>query len=223
MQEKYYRNKLYPFQDKILSIIIKCKNNFYLTGGTALGRFYLNHRYSDVIDLFLNDAKDFNIQTKRILDKIKTKEINFEIVSKSDNFQRIICSEKQIELKIDFVNDVNYYSGELVEFKIFPRVDNLKNILVNKITALDRREPKDVADILLISRNYNFNWSEIITEALKKVDFIDPVEISIILKEFPGEFLNKILWVEKPDITKAVNDIKIIAKDILTKNFNSLH
>jgi len=32
---------------------------FYLTGGTALGRFYLNHRYSEDLDFFVNADPEF--------------------------------------------------------------------------------------------------------------------------------------------------------------------
>jgi predicted nucleotidyltransferase component of viral defense system len=50
MSEKYYTNNLYPFQDLVLKLIMKVDNTFYLTGGTALGRHYLKHRYSDDVD-----------------------------------------------------------------------------------------------------------------------------------------------------------------------------
>lgn len=33
--------------------------HFYLTGGTALSRYYLNHRYSDDLDLFLNRDSNY--------------------------------------------------------------------------------------------------------------------------------------------------------------------
>ena len=56
MQNKFYSTILYPFQNEILTLIEKAESDFYLTGGTALGRCYLNHRYSDDIDLFLNNA-----------------------------------------------------------------------------------------------------------------------------------------------------------------------
>ena len=50
MHEDYYQKNLYPLQDKVLQIIGAVDNNFYLTGGTALSRAYLHHRFSD--DLF---------------------------------------------------------------------------------------------------------------------------------------------------------------------------
>ncbi len=221
-QAEYYQSKLYPFQNKILSIVSKCKNNFYLTGGTALGRFYLKHRYSDDIDLFLNNAKDFNAQADKIFENLIKSKLVCETISKSNDFRRIVCGDEQVELKIDFVNDVDYHTGELVRFKTYPRVDNWKNILVNKITALDRREPKDVADILFLSKNYKFKWDEIFEEALKKVNYIDPLDTSTILNEFPAEFLDKILWTGKINKKNAMAEIKIISKDIIRKNINSL-
>jgi len=59
MSEDYYTNKLYPFQDLVLKKIMQVDDTFYLTGGTALGRYYLKHRYSDDLDLFVNRENDF--------------------------------------------------------------------------------------------------------------------------------------------------------------------
>jgi len=50
LQEKYYRESLYPFQDGVLNIVKKSGTPFYLTGGTALSRGYFNHRYSDDLE-----------------------------------------------------------------------------------------------------------------------------------------------------------------------------
>ena len=50
MHEVYYQNKVYPLQDEILDLVKSAPVAFYLTGGTALSRFYLNHRYSDDLD-----------------------------------------------------------------------------------------------------------------------------------------------------------------------------
>jgi predicted nucleotidyltransferase component of viral defense system len=47
--------KLYQLQDKFLSWWFSMGLPFYLTGGTALGRFYLNHRFSEDLDFFINN------------------------------------------------------------------------------------------------------------------------------------------------------------------------
>ncbi|MCP4129800.1 MAG: nucleotidyl transferase AbiEii/AbiGii toxin family protein [bacterium] len=58
--EKFYREKLYPFQDGVLNIVKKLKTPFYLTGGTALSRCYYNHRFSDDLDFFVNNEKGYS-------------------------------------------------------------------------------------------------------------------------------------------------------------------
>lgn len=50
---------LTPFQKELLKAIgdSKLADNFYLTGGTALAAFYLQHRYSEDLDFFTADPK----------------------------------------------------------------------------------------------------------------------------------------------------------------------
>ena len=43
-----YYKKLFLLQDRVLEIINNLDVNFYLTGGTALSRFHINHRYSQM-------------------------------------------------------------------------------------------------------------------------------------------------------------------------------
>lgn len=43
----YYQEKLYPLQNRALNRKNNAPPAFYLTGGTALSRFYLHHRYSE--------------------------------------------------------------------------------------------------------------------------------------------------------------------------------
>jgi len=53
MPKKDYRN-LYKAQNSILELMEKIDTPFYLTGGTALSRFYRNHRYSLDLDFLVN-------------------------------------------------------------------------------------------------------------------------------------------------------------------------
>lgn len=63
----YYEKKLYPLQDKILQIVGDNNEKFYLTGGTALSRVYLNHRYSDDLDFFVNRITNFLNEVNHIV------------------------------------------------------------------------------------------------------------------------------------------------------------
>jgi predicted nucleotidyltransferase component of viral defense system len=51
---------------------------FYLTGGTALSRAYLNHRYSDDLDFFVNAVNDFETRSITSTPTITTKSSTHE-------------------------------------------------------------------------------------------------------------------------------------------------
>lgn len=65
--EKYYTENLYPFQDGVLNIVKKSNTPFYLTGGTALSRGYFQHRYSDDLDLFVNQDSAYPTYVQTLL------------------------------------------------------------------------------------------------------------------------------------------------------------
>ena len=92
----------------------------------------------------------------------------------------------------------------------------------NKITALGRREPKDAVDILFLCRKYEFEWEQVFREAMQKVTFIDPLDVSLMLSEFPKEFFSSIRWAADFSFDEGANDLQVIARDILHKKNNSL-
>jgi len=67
MDHAFYFDHLYPFQNQILQQLNKLETGFYLTGGTAASRGYLNHRFSDNLDLFVNDDDHFGLWSERIV------------------------------------------------------------------------------------------------------------------------------------------------------------
>jgi hypothetical protein len=83
-------------------------------------------------------------------------------------------------------------------------------------------EPKDYADILFISEKYPFNWEDIITEAKKKDLWVEPIEVSRIIKEFPADLFAPIKWITPPDLKKAKDSLALISEDILKGEQNSL-
>ncbi len=65
---RFYQEILYPLQDRILSFAATFED-LYLTGGTALARFYLQHRFSDDLDLFIKVRTADDLETHRVLVK----------------------------------------------------------------------------------------------------------------------------------------------------------
>ena len=197
-------------------------NDFYLTGGTALSRFYLNHRYSDDLDFFTNQDKNFKSNSDNFISLISKNFLYVEIEMKSSDFVRFYINMNNIQLKIELINDVAYHYNGLINKNC--KVDNWQNILSNKISAISRNSPKDFADILFLSLNFNFNWIEIFEQAKEKDTWVNEIEISGIIDEFQIERLNEIKWVsEISDFTKFKKYFHSIAKDILLGGNNSLN
>lgn len=221
MQDNYYLSILYPLQDQILEVIERLNLAFYLTGGTALGRCYLNHRYSDDLDLFLNGHTGFREQSRIAVAALKEK-WRCDVATTSDHFIRIFVQDDHNPLKIDFVNDVPFHFGEIQRSAIFHRVDNWRNILSNKLCALSRLEAKDLADIVFISRVYAFDWETILFEAKEKDLWIDPIEISRAIRQFSTDELRTIKWIGSVDIEEIKEQVLIVEKDIFSGSINSL-
>ncbi len=132
--------KLYLLQDKFLDFWNDLELPFYLTGGTALGRFYLNHRYSEDLDFFVNQDKNYNEYIKLLaenLEKIFT--VDKKMTLKYDRFSRFYINENNTVLKIEFVNDVKYRSGQANNI-YFGIIDTPLNILSNKISKVVTRD-----------------------------------------------------------------------------------
>lgn len=149
----FYEERLYPLQDGILEIVARSRSRFYLTGGTAIGRAWFGHRYSDDLDLFLNGDPEYASEVAEILRLLEKNAGSRGFAILRDRtvagvaYAQISVAKEGTGLKIDLVNDVAAHVGSFVEAPLFPRVDNFRNMLSNKLSALYRHEPKDVADL----------------------------------------------------------------------------
>jgi predicted nucleotidyltransferase component of viral defense system len=232
--EKYYMESLYPFQDGILAIVKSINAPFYLTGGTALSRYYRSVRYSDDLDLFVNNRSDFSTWIERLYAELekRSQRDDFTVLTdrvlKFENYvqffiQRGLPDGQIIDLKIDLVNDVAPHYGSIEWDDTLGRIDSWRNILSNKISALFRVEAKDVVDLWSMAKSYSFIWSEIIEEASSKEAGIDPVALYDLLKSFPSEQLSNIKWTEtRPEETVFMTELNAMAEDLFEGRENSL-
>lgn len=223
MLEAYYQDRLYPFQDRVLRLMQEIKSPFYLTGGTALARCYLFHRYSDDLDFFLNADPGFKTYLREIVDNLgQVPGWQVKIGNTADTFVRIFLKTDELVLKVDFVNDIKFRYGHVEENSLYYQIDNWRNILSNKLCSLSRREVKDIVDILFISVKYRFNWMEVIDEAKQKDLWIDPLEICQIIKESPVELFDNIKWVSPVNAPKICLVLARLHDDIFWGKDNSL-
>ncbi len=211
-----------------MKIVRDLRLPFYLTGGTALSRYYFKHRYSDDIDLFVNSDSSYTEYVKQLTESLINQPPEFcsfmnERFVKSENYTQIYVERGSVSLKIDLVNDIDLHFGEFAEDKILGKVDSWRNILSNKITAAFRMEIKDFIDIWCISKHHTFNWMEIFNEAKRKDPGVDPISLSDLFKSFPFENLDLIKWIISPDPDKLKKEFMFMADDILYGKNNSIY
>ena len=216
MEKEIDYTRLYDLQDKILSIVFGCDNQFYLTGGTALHRFYYGARYSDDLDFFANNADNFAEDVNEILDKLNDAGFKVHKIASSKDFYRFLIDDL---LQLDFVNDRVYRHQKSVIINQM-RIDNKINILTNKLGAIiDRDEEKDIFDLFYLASNETFNWDEVLKIANKK-SIVEKDVLIYRLKSFPIKWLERIKKIKDIEITK--DKIDILCGDILHGNTNSL-
>jgi len=184
---------LYHLQNQVLDVVFETENEFYLTGGTCLSRFYMEKRFSDDLDFFTNASGRYNYAVKKIKNALK-ESFNVYVEVETKDFNRFRINGL---LQIDFINDISVRYKDVIILENGYIIDNIENILSNKITAiLGRDNPKDIFDICLISKFYSPSWSEVLEAAHKKASFSND-ELLVRLKSFPMEMLKNIKMTEK--------------------------
>ncbi len=221
LPEDYYKKSLYPLQDGVIQIIRSSDTPFYLTGGTALSRGYFNHRYSDDLDLFINDSEEFLASASSIINNLSS-EFQIEKEIETHDYIKFYIVERNIKLKMDLVNDIGVHYGDFKVDTVLGKMDSLVNILCNKITALFRYEPKDIVDIYTISKNYGFNWRNILSMAREKEAGVQPILAAEIIAEIPVSAMESVRWINKPDMEYVKKELRIIANDILLGQDNTI-
>jgi hypothetical protein len=222
MPERKFYNNLYAVQDDLMKIVQNLEVDFYLTGGTALSRCYLNHRYSDDLDFFVNEAPDFKKQTETVVSAIRKAGMQIELGTASESFLRITVLKDEVSLKIDFVNDVIYHYGDFEAAHFFNKIDSWRNILSNKLSAVSRLEPKDIADLLFIAKKFAFEWPDIMEEAKNKDLWVEPLNVSRIIKEFPVDLFDSVKWITPVAQKKLSKELYQMHDDIFYGHSNSL-
>jgi hypothetical protein len=222
MPERKFYNNLYAVQDDLMKIVQDQEVDFYLTGGTALSRCYLNHRYSDDLDFFVNEAPDFKKQTGRVVTAIRKAGLQIELGTASESFLRITVLIDEVSLKIDFVNDVIYHYGDFEAAHFFHKIDSWRNIISNKLSAVSRLEPKDIADLLFIAKKFAFEWPDIMEEAKSKDLWVEPLSVSRIIKEFPIDLFDSVKWITPVAKKKLSHELQQMHDDIFYGHSNSL-
>lgn len=145
------------------------KDKFFLTGGTALAEFYLQHRLSQDLDLFTLDQKlDFDFVNTEI-NKIAQR-LNYQVKHKvsSATFLQSIFYDQKKTIKVDVVKDVPVHFGKVRQIKGW-QIDSLENIAVGKLLAIfGRTDPKDFIDFYFLIKKKRLKFANLFKKAKQK-------------------------------------------------------
>lgn len=176
------REILTPLQKKFISSLAKNKafrERFYLTGGTALAAYYLNHRYSEDLDFFSYAETDIlavNVFLKKLKVALKIKKTDFQ---QSFNRNIFFLHTKKEILKVEFT----YFPFKPVEKptkKDGIYIDSLMDIAVNKAFTISQNpRARDFIDLYLILKKCKkLSLRRLLKMARSKFDWqIDPIQL----------------------------------------------
>jgi hypothetical protein len=218
----YYFDILYPLQDQVLELITRLDTGFHLTGGTAASRGYLQHRFSDDLDLFVNDDELFGLWAERIVQMLsRGAGWRTEVLLRQERFFRLTLSSEAALLKVELVNDVPSRVGEPWLHPTLGWLDTAENILANKVSALiDREEPKDLADIWGFCCCRGLSLNNAITGAQGKAAGIFPADLARLLCTATTADWQLIRWIEAPEPECFVADLQRLGESLILTEDN---
>ena len=207
---------LTPFQQMVLISLFDNglgHKGFYLTGGTALAEFYLQHRYSDDLDFHTRKSSSLEENFKRFLEILEFLGLQIEIQRRFDEILTlsVFSAEKKDEkLKIEFNRDATVMMAPaLVRDKVI--VDSFEDIAVNKVCTILSRGPgesKDFVDLYFILNESGYSLDYLIGRAQEKEGAFDSEEGKL-------NFATRLLGVKNPMIMPRL--IKPLTHEALAK------
>jgi predicted nucleotidyltransferase component of viral defense system len=124
---------------------------FFLTGGTALAEYYLQHRLSDDLDLFTTDDEALALARHEIHGIAARLAATVTSVLSTPTLQRLeLAAPGGPPIKLDLARDVDQQFGQHLRAGRVV-VDSLDNIGANKVAAIfGRTDAKDFVDLYFL-------------------------------------------------------------------------
>jgi len=216
-EPNHYLDVLYPLQDHVLAVIAQAETAFYLTGGTAASRGYLHHRFSDDLDLFVNDDRRFTLWADRVVERlVADARWRVEVLLREERFVRVNIRSTEADLKIELVNDVPSRAGAVRVDPVLGRLDSPENILANELTAIaDRQEPKDLADVWGFCCRLGLSIEQALGDAHGKAAGLFAPDLARVLLGCSATDCELIRWQVPPDVGGYLADLRRLGERLL--------
>lgn len=216
MNLSLHQKKTYQDQDRVLTIF-KGRRSFpyVLSGGTALSRFYLHHRFSEDLDFFCDEWTFSLPKIAGIINSLRQADWTCELTGTTDAphllkvASYVVRWKKNRPLKIDFLEDP--FSGmwnpvnRPTESGVHFRVDALDQIYYRKLFVLMERASrsnktvriKDLVDIYYLHTKHQ--------NLLKTIAYLRKNHVPIQEEKIIMVLCN----LKKPDLKQGLKDLSV--------------
>ncbi len=217
-------SKLTLLQDDFLAAFFQRESRFFLTGGAALSGFYLGHRETNDLDLFvLQDVLDEGVAEVNEV----SRELggNVQPILTSPDFRRLLLRRGAETVVIDLVRDrVAQLVAEKDKAVINGiRIDSPEEILANKLCALlSRAEVRDLVDACALE-TAGYRIEDAIPAAAKKDAGLTPAQLSWVLSQIHlGPDLTPAGGISRAELQQYLDDlVRRLARIAFPVSFNS--
>jgi len=180
-----------PLQRQIISAVgrIRSAGSVYLAGGTALALFYLGHRRSFDVDLFVREAEAVRAVGQEAVAAWTA--AGFEVVPSLDKETFVEWTVRSAEgpgVRVQVALDTAVLLDPLREFPEFPglRVAGLRDLAASKAEALaDRGALRDFIDVYFLVRS-GLRLSDILRWAAERTPGFSPLSVAQSIRRLPG-------------------------------------
>lgn len=213
---------LNTFQQKVLQLFIgsPLAKKFYLSGGTALAEYYLQHRFSEDLDFFTQEEiafEDLQKFIKMVAEKNKIEKIDFEQGFALDTF--FLTEKLSKRNKIDF-GQYPFEPISPLENKNGLMVESFYDIAINKVqTIVTRPRLRDFIDLYFIfEKQKAWSFAELLKKRQEKFEMrVDALQIGQNLLQVKT-LADMPVMIKKVDPKKVqdffMNEVKKLEKDI---------
>ena len=178
-----FPNLLSPLQRRILDAVSAQLPGVFLSGGTALGAFYLGHRRSADLDLFTREGADYDARVRQFVRLADGEGWSVVSGAAGPGFRRFVVSDAGETVPVDLVLDT---AERIAPPTITPEglaVDSLDDIAANKLGAiLGRAEVRDYVDLFFLARAGKDPLASL-PAARRKDGGLDPAVLAFVLSE----------------------------------------
>ena len=210
-------SRIYAFQNRVLALLRGLDTGFYLGGGTAASRGYLNHRLSEDLELYVNDDPRFALWVEQCQVRLwQEKAWQGQVLVQEERYFSVLLSLAEMQLKVQFFNDGPLHAGKISEHELLGRLDSPENILASKVAALAaRQDPNDLADVWAFCTRMGISLRAVLTlPESKAAGLFAPDLARILCTASPAEW-NIIRWLQPPPLETYLTQLNQLGEYIL--------